>query len=163
MLHSSLQWMLCFPFHRSIFLMFDMPLPTGATPLSGRAQPPENLPPRRALLGPRYVRVDSEKDKDYALLKRFFRSLSRGIFFAFPMRPCVTQALFGIKGKRKNESKNPAAPAASVSFTLRECFLSIGIYLLLGICAYSVLMEHWSLVDAVVGYSIVTFMHVRVS
>jgi len=111
----------------------------------------QNEPPsRRILVGPRHVRVESEKDRGYSLVKRFLMSLSKGIFFALPMRPSLAQTLFGIKAKRKNETKNPASSSsASVAFTLRECFLYIGLYLLLGICAYSVMMEHWSLVDAV--------------
>jgi potassium channel subfamily K len=107
---------------------------------------------------PLSVRVDKDDDDhiSYRLIRKFLTSLSKGIFFALPMRPSLTQALFGIKGKRKNEKKNPAAPAASVSFTLRECFLSIFIYLLVGICFYHVLMEHWSLIDSVY-FSITTF------
>lgn len=118
---------------------------------------------RRVYVGPRHVKAAGDgESKENGLIRRFLKSLSRGIFFAFPMRPSLTQALFGIKGKRKNEKKNPASAAASVSFSLRECFLSIGVYLLLGICAYSVLMEHWSLVDAVY-FSMTTFTTVRTS
>jgi hypothetical protein len=77
--------------------------------------------------------------------------------FAIPMKPSTTQALFGIQGKRKNAKQNQGStPTPSVSFTLRECFVAIGIYLLVGIGAYSLLMEHWSFVDAVY-FSIVTF------
>lgn len=117
----------------------------------------QSQPSPRRKFGTFHVKVDHAKDDEkHSVVKRFFKSLSNGIFFAFPMRPSLTQALFGIKGKRKNEQKNPASPAATVSFSLRECFLSIGLYLLLGICAYSILMEHWSFVDAVY-FSICTF------
>jgi hypothetical protein len=115
--------------------------------------------PKHVVVSPRHVRVGDNKEEEhftYSAIRRFLCSLSKGIFFAIPMKPSLTQALFGIKGKRKNEKKNPASPAASVSFSLRECFLSIGVYLLVGICAYSLLMEHWSFVDAVY-FSICTF------
>lgn len=115
------------------------------------------LPPRSSIVAPRHFKVvKTEANPFNGTVKRFLTSLSKGIFFAVPMNPSIVQTLFGIKGVRKNEKKNPASPAATVSFSLRECFLSIGVYLLLGICAFSILMEHWSIVDAVY-FSICTF------
>jgi hypothetical protein len=111
----------------------------------------------KALVAPLHVRPAGQEGDNTAskVIQRFAQSLARGILFAIPMKPSTTQALFGIQGKRKNAKQNQGS-TPSVSFTLRECFAAIGIYLLVGIGAYSLLMEHWSLVDAVY-FSIVTF------
>jgi hypothetical protein len=105
------------------------------------------------------VRLENQEDKGDNRVSRairgFAKNLSRGILFSIPMNPSTTQALLGIQRRRKNAKQNQVS-TPSVSFTLRECFLAIGIYLLLGIGAYSLLMEHWSLVDAVY-FSIATF------
>ena len=110
----------------------------------------------RVLVGPRHIKtiITKEESKAPPFIRRFFKNLSTGILYAIPMKKSFTEALFGIQSKRKNDKKNPAPP--SVSFTLRECFLSIGVYILLGVLAYSIMMEHWSLVDAVY-FSITTF------
>ena len=113
----------------------------------------------RVLLAPLHVRLASQEDKGdnrvSRVIRRFAKNLSSGILFHIPMKPSIAQALLAVQRKRKN-TKQDKVPTPSVSFTLRECFVAIGIYLLLGIGAYSLLMEHWSLVDAVY-FSIATF------
>lgn len=47
----------------------------------------KSKPSRRALVGPRNVRAsDDGKEQEYSIVRRFLMSLSKGIFFAFPMR-----------------------------------------------------------------------------
>jgi potassium channel subfamily K len=107
------------------------------------------------------AKVDTSSDKDDSvpgqvqqLLKGFVKSLGKGILFAIPMKPSVTNALFGIKSKRKNQKMDSIVP--SVSFTLREGLTAISIYLGVGVFAYSMLMEHWSFIDALY-FSVVSF------
>ena len=110
--------------------------------------------PRIARNIPLYIKADADKDEqDTAeraskLFKSFVRSLGKGILFAKPFSPTVAHALFGIKRKRKNEVKGENSPS-TISFTLRQGLVSIGIYLSVGIVAYSLLVEHWSLIDAI--------------
>jgi potassium channel subfamily K len=44
----------------------------------------------------------------------------------------------------------------SLGFTIRECVVSIGAYLLMGVLAYSVVFEKWSIIDALY-FSVTTF------
>jgi len=102
---------------------------------------------------------DGDRGKQLSkVLLGFVKSLGQGIMFAIPMKPAVTHALFGIKGKRRND-KSTTNSAPSVSFTLKEGLIAIGIYFLVGVCGYSLLMEHWSFIDAVY-FSVVSFTSV---
>lgn len=105
------------------------------------------------------IYVSPDEDESVAgrfrqLMKALAKSLGKGILFGIPMKPSVTNALFGIKSKRKNDKSEISR--SSVAFTLKEGLAAICIYLGVGVMAYSVLIEHWSLIDALY-FSVASF------
>ena len=97
--------------------------------------------------------------------QQFLLKLGRGIFFAKPAGPTVSQALFGlsIRSRRKNDKDNNPQQQQqqqkdihTFSFTLREALLAIAVYLGIGVTAYSLLMENWTWIDSLY-FSMVVF------
>lgn len=60
------------------------------------------------------------------------------------------------QGKKHGTNRAEEKKPITLSFTVRECALSIGAYLLIGVFCYSMIFEHWSITDALY-FSVTTF------